>query len=448
MRYDVVIAGGGFAGAYCARALGNALGRGEGERRVALIAESNVLTFQPMLAEVAGSSLAPMDVVNPLRQFCRRVDVLQGAIERVNWERRELVFDGGRFTRNHTVNFTHLVLALGSVTNLGQVAGLDEHGWPMKSVGDALRLRSVVISRLEEASLIRDKEARAALLTFVVVGGGYTGAETAGQLLDFVHQARRLYDNLKHAKMRMVLVHSQDHLLPNIAPSLGAYAQKVLKRRGVEVRLKTVVSRVSASHVFFEDGSSLEANTVITTIGAAPNPVILDVCRQLGLDAPQGRIRVDPTMRVPGQENLWAIGDCASVPWNDRGQEKTSPATAQFAVRQGKQLAGNLLRVLRQEKPRPFRYRYLGQLAVIGEHEAVAEIMGLHFRGFIAWWLWRTIYLVKLPGVRRRLRVMIDWTFDLIFPRDISILVPHAEAMRAHPLNTPFPRGGRKAPPP
>ncbi len=362
------------------------------------------------------------------------MEVLQGRFSASTGERREILLDGGQYSRNQAKKFGNLVHALGSVTDLAHVPGLAEHGLPMKNVGDALRLRVALINRLEEANLVDDPEARRRLLTFVVAGGGYTGVETAGQLFDFLCQARRFYDKLRRAKLRMVLVHAGPRLLPEIGPALGGYAQKVLKRRGVEVKVNTKVVRVTAHHVTFEDGVTLEANTVITTIGAAPNPVVVDLCHALGLDAPKGRIRVDPTMRVPGHENLWAMGDCALVPWSDRGVDKTSPPTAQFAVRQGKQLAANLIRVLRGEAPRPFRFRYLGQLAAIGQHDAVAEILGLHFRGWLAWWLWRTIYLAKLPGIRRRLRVMIDWTFDLIFPRDISILVPTAEAdARKHP---------------
>jgi NADH dehydrogenase len=424
MRYDVVIAGGGFAGAYCARALGRALGREEGVRRVALVAERNVLTFQPMLAEVAGSSLAPLDVVNPLRQFCREVNVLQGAVQHVDWAARELVLDGGRFTRNHVVGFTHLALLLGSVTDLTPVPGMAEYGWPMKSVADALRLRAALINRLEEANLIEDPEARARLLTFVVVGGGYTGVETAGQVFDLIRQARRFYANLRGTRLRVVLVHAHDRLLPDIGASLGAYARDSLVRRGVEVRLGTKVAAVTARRVLFSDGSELAANTVITTIGSAPNPVVVDLCRELGIETVKGRVPVDATLRVPGQEFLWSAGDCAAVPWTDRGVARMSPPTAQFAMRQGRRLGANLAAVLRGRRPAPFRYRYMGQLASIGEHSAVAEIFGFHFRGFAAWWLWRTIYLAKLPGVLRRLRVMIDWTFDLVFPRDISLLVP------------------------
>jgi len=427
VHYDVVIAGGGFAGAYCARALGRALGREEGERRVALIAERNVLVFQPMLAEVVGSSLNATDVVNPLRQFCRGVNVLQGAIQHIDWAKKEITLDGGRFTRNHVVTFTQLVLALGSVTDLTAVPGMSDHGWPMKNVADALRLRAVISNRLEEANLVEDAAVRRRLLTFVVVGGGYTGVETAGQMLDFVRGARGFYTNLRDTEPRVILVHSRGQLLAEIGAALGGYAAEVLERNGVGVRLNTRVSEVTATRVIFEGGDLIDANTVVTTIGSAPNPVVLGLCAQLGIVAERGRMATTPAMRVPGHDGLWAAGDCAAVPWNDRGEAKIAPATAQLALRQGTILGKNLARVLRGGEPLPFTYRYMGQLATIGRHEAVAEVMGFHFRGFFAWWLWRTIYLSKLPGTLRKLRVVIDWTFDLIFPRDISVLSPPPE---------------------
>ncbi len=424
MHYDVVIAGGGFAGAYCARALAKALGPTEGEKRVALISERNVLVFQPMLAEVAGSSLTPTDVVNPLRQYCRGVTVLQGAIQHIDWAGKSLVLDGGRFTRNHTLTFTHLVLALGNVTDLSSVPGLADYGRPMKNVADAVRLRSVVINRLEEANLVEDPAIRARLLTVVVVGGGYTGVETAGQLLDFLRESHAFYANLRDTPPRVVLVHSRGQLLMEIGEKLGGYAEEVLEKNGVEVRLNTRVAEVSASRVTFDNGESIAANTVVSTVGSAPNPIVMDLCQQLGLAAERGRVAVEPTLRVPGHDSLWIAGDCASVPWNDRGEVKTAPPTAQFALRQGTILGQNLAAVLRGGALVPFTYRYMGQLATIGEREAVAEVMGFHFRGFFAWWLWRTIYLAKLPGTLRKLRVMIDWSFDLVFPRDISVILP------------------------
>jgi NADH dehydrogenase len=432
MHYDVVIAGGGFAGAYCARELASALGPGEGEKRVALISERNVFVFQPMLPEVVGSSVGPMDVVNPLRQFCRGVTVLQGAIQRIDWEKKELVIDGGRFTPNHPIGFKHLVLTLGSVTNLNAIPGMAEYGWPLKDVANALRLRSALVNRLEEANLADDRETRERLLTFVIVGGGYTGVETAGQVLDFIREAHRFYLRLKAVPPRVVLVHAGPHLLPEIGPKLGGYAQRLLAKRGVEVHLDTQVTAMTARQVFFAGGAAVETNTIISTIGTAPNPLMLDLCRQLGIEPVKGRIPTDETLRVTGQKHLWAAGDGAAVPWEDRGEKKLSPPTAQFALRQGVLVGRNLAAALHGKPLRPFRYRNRGQLANIGRHAAVAEVFGLQFRGFIAWWMWRTIYLAKLPGAMRRLRVTIDWTFDLVFPRDISVLLPRPdEVMRS-----------------
>ncbi|PTY05256.1 copper transporter [Opitutaceae bacterium EW11] len=426
MKFDVVIAGGGFTGAYCARALGKMLGHA-GEKRVAIISERNVLVFQPMLAEVAGSSLSVLDVVNPLRQFCRHVNVLQGSVQRIDWERRALVLDGGRFTRNHLVGFEHLVLALGSVTDLSRVPGMADYSWPMKTVADAIRLRAAVINRLEEANLIEDLDTRRRLLTFVIVGGGYTGVETAGQLLDLLLESKMLYANLREVPLRVVLVHSRAHLLEEIGERLGDYAQCVLEKRGMEVRLGTRVTEVTAGKVILDDGSAIEAHTVVSTVGNAPNPITMDLCQKLGIPTDKGRIRVEATMRVVGQTNLWAAGDGASVPWDDRGQLKNSPPTAQFALRQGRQLAENLVRAMRGEPLRPFKYRYMGQLATVGQRAAVAELFGFRFSGFIAWWMWRSIYLAKLPGTLRKLRVMMDWTFELFFRRDISVVQPPPE---------------------
>ena len=423
MQYDVVIAGGGFAGAYCARALTKALG-GDAHLRVALIAERNVLVFQPMLAEVAGSSLSPVDVVNPLRLFCRKATVLQGQIQRIDWEKKVLVLDGGRFSRNHELSFKHLVLAMGSVTDLKQVPGMAEYGWPMKSMADALRLRSAMINRLEEANLVDPGPVRDRLLSFVVVGGGYTGVEVAGQLMDLVTSSQRYYSNLKDAKIRVSLVHSGGQLMQEIGAELGDYALEELEKRGIEVRLHSRVVEVTANRVRMDQGEPIEANTIVSTIGTAPNPIVVDLAKQLKIELQKGRVPVLPTLQVPGFEGLWAIGDCASVPWNDRGTAKTAPPTAQLAVRQGQQLGHNLHMALNGGPLKPFTYRYMGQLAAIGDRRAVAEVFGLHCKGFLAWWMWRTIYLAKLPGIARRIRVVIDWTFELIFPRDISILLP------------------------
>jgi NADH:ubiquinone reductase (H+-translocating) len=221
-----------------------------------------------------------------------------------------------------------------------------------------------------------------------------------------------------------VLVHAGTELLLEIGPKLGAYAREVLEKKGMEVMLNTRVSAVTAYRVVLSTGAGIDANTVVTTIGNAPNPIVMDLCKQLGIEAPRGRVPTDAMFRVGKETTLWAAGDGAAVPWNDKGKEKVSPPTAQFAFRHGELLGKNIYRVLQGKEPQPFRYHYMGQMATIGERQAVAEIFGLHFKGFLAWWMWRTIYLAKLPGIVRKLRVMIDWTFDLVFPRDISQIMP------------------------
>ncbi len=423
MKYDVLILGGGFAGAYCARALGKALGE-NASKRVALVAERNVLVFHPMLAEVAGAALSPLDVVNPLRQFCRDIDVLQGKVQHIDWARKKVTVDGGRFSRNHEIHFEKLVVSLGSITDLSRVPGMTEYGLPMKSVSDALQIRGSIINRLEEANLVQDETVRSRLLTFVIVGGGYTGVETAGQILDLVRGAKKFYSNLRDKEIRVVLIHSRAHLLEEIGPELGDHAQRVLQKRGMEIILNARVSEATASKIIYNQGEFIETHTIISSIGNAPNPAVLDLCQQLGIESIKGRIPTEADMRIKGQPDLFAAGDCAAIPWEDNGEMKIAPPTAQLALRQGNQLAANILRVLRDEPTKPFTYRYLGQLATVDSHEAVAEVMGFRFSGFLAWWMWRTIYLAKLPGTARKLRVLVDWTFELIFPRDLSMPLP------------------------
>lgn len=420
MKLEIAIAGGGFAGAYCARSLARILGRSS-RQRVGLIAEQNVMVFQPMLAEVAGASLSPLDVVNPLRIFCRGVDVLRGRITDMDLDERRLTLDAGIYSRDRVIEFEHLVLALGSVVDLSHVPGMPEHARLLKTVGDALRLRSTIINRLEEANLEQDGKLLSELLTFVIVGGGFSGVETAGQIFDLLQGVRRFYSNLQSARFRVILVHGGPRLLQEVGESLGFYAEKELRRRGMEIILNARVTSMTAGQVVIDTGQTIETATVLSTVGNAPHPLILDLCKKYGLAAYKGRIVTEPTLQVKGRPWLWAAGDCAAVPVNG---QPASPALAQFAQRQGELLAKNLACALQGKKLRSFRHRNLGQLATVGRRTAVAEVMGVRFSGFVAWFIWRTIYLLKLPGFQRKLRVMIDWTMELFFPRDISLVAP------------------------
>lgn len=433
LKFDVVIAGGGFAGVYCAQALSHAL-KGDSTGRVALVAQQNFMVFQPMLAEVCGSSISPRHVVNPIRRLCRDVTVLRGNITSIDLPSRHLTLDAGTFTRNVPVEFDHLMLSIGSVVDLSRVPGMPEHAFLMKSVGDALELRSTIIDRLEEASLQSNEDDARKLLTFVVVGGGYSGVETAGQILDLIQGVNKFYQRIAQPDFRVILIHSGPFLLPEIGESLGRYAEQNMRKRGVEIMLNSRVSTMTASRVHLQDGRVIESHTVLSTVGNAPNPLITDLCKKNNLECYKGRVVTDATMRVKGAENLWAAGDCAAVPMVEKkgapkrqtaeGEPLLCPPTAQFAYRQGLLLGKNIARTLSSpaEPLAPFTFTGLGELASIGHRSAVASIFGLQFSGFIAWFMWRTIYLLKLPGLERKLRVMIDWTLDLFFPRDITLL--------------------------
>jgi NADH dehydrogenase len=420
LHYEVLIAGGGFAGAYCGKYLAIDFGSNAHER-VALIADQNVLAFQPMLAEVVGASLSPIDVVTPLHVFCRGANVMQGKIVDIDLKGKFATLSAGRFTPNSTVTFDHLVLAVGGVVDVSRVPGMSEHGYILKNAWDAVRLRIGIIERLEEANLCVDAEAKARLLTFVVVGGGFSGVETAGQILDLVHDIKRLYLNLSTVKTRVILVHSHGHILPELGESLGTYAEIKLKERGMEVLLNERVTSVTARKVCLGEGKVIDTHMVISTVGNATHPLVTALNKKFSLENLKGRIVTEPTMRVKGYDYVWAIGDCAAVPLDG---QPSCPPTAQFALRQGIQLSKNILHAIEGKPLKPFKFKNQGMLASIGRQTAVADIFGFQFSGFFAWLAWRGIYLSKIPGLQRKLRVLIDWTLDLVFPRDTSVIRP------------------------
>ena len=421
LKFEVVIAGGGFAGVYCAKTLAKELGQAS-RTRVALVADQNFMVFQPMLAEVCGSSIAPRHIVNPIRGICEDITVLRGNIKSIDLQNRHLSLDAGHFTRNADIQFNHLVLALGGVVDLSRVPGMPEHAFLMKNVGDALEVRSTIIDRFEEATFQPDAAAMKRLLTFVVVGGGYSGVETAGQIFDLILGINKLYPRIARSDYKVILIHSGKHLLPEISETLGIYCEKNMRERGIEIILDSRVTAMTASKIFLQDGRVIESNTVITTVGNAPHPLIVDLCKKHNFESFKGRIVTDENLRAKNQDRIWVAGDCAAIPQFGGKPGEYCPPTAQFAYREGILLGKNIARWLRKQTLKPFKFKGLGELASIGHHSAVADIFGMKFSGFIAWFMWRTIYLMKLPGLDKKLRVMIDWTLDLFFPRDITLM--------------------------
>jgi NADH:ubiquinone reductase (H+-translocating) len=416
--FPIVILGGGFAGAYCARALKSGLQESTA-KEVALLADQNAMLFHPMLAEVSGSSISPLHVVNPLRLFCRGSSIFMGSVVDIDLEQKTVSFTPGPFAPPAMLVFEHLVLAIGSVVDVSRVPGMPEHGYLMKTVGDAMRLRSDVLERLEAASIMTEESIRRKLLTFVVVGGGYSGVETAGQIWDLLRDVQRFYPRIKPNEFRLVLVHSGAFLLPQIGEELGKYCELQLRSRGIEIRLNTRVNAITAERAILNTGDVIDTNTVVTTVGNATNPVIKKLIDRYQLPNERGRLSTEPTMQVKGYPNLWAAGDCSAVPQTDGS---VSPATAQFAMRQGTLLGKNILAARNGQPLEPFHFQTLGEMASLGHRNAVGKVLGFKVSGFLGWLMWRATYLYKLPGLEQKVKVFFEWTLELLFPRDISLL--------------------------
>jgi NADH dehydrogenase len=411
-RKRVLIIGGGFGGIYAAVELDRLLKR-DPTVEVTVVNRDNFFLFTPMLHEVAASDLDVTHIVNPVRKLVRKVGFFDGDVVEVDLERRAVVVAHGADGHTHRLPYDHLVVALGSVTNFFGLPGLEERALTMKSLGDALALRNRLIALLEEADTECCADVRERLLTFVVAGGGFAGVETIAGINDFVREALRYYPNLTEDMIRMVLVHPGGVVLPELSESLGRYAERKLAERGVEIRTATKVAAVTDDTVTLTDGTTLAASTLIWTAGTTPNPLL----GTLPCGKERGRIRVDVHLAVPEWPGVWALGDCALVPDGRTGT--FHPPTAQHAIRQGKCVARNIVAELRGREKRPFAFRTIGQLASLGRRTGVAQILGVNFSGFVAWWLWRTVYLAKLPRFEKKLRVALDWTLDLLFSKDL-----------------------------
>ncbi len=429
----ILILGGGFAGLSTAMELEKDLAHDPGVE-ITLVNRENFFLFTPMLHEVAASDLDLTTIVNPVRKMLRRVNFFAGEVQAVNLETRQVVVAHGFDHHQHTLDYDYLVLGLGSTTNFFGIPGLEERALTMKSLIDAMRLRNHLIAHLEEAASECCK-VKNPLLTFVVAGGGFAGVETVAGINDFVRGALRSYPSLHEDMIRVVLVHPGPVILPELGEKLGVYAQRKLSERKVEILLNTKVTGVTDRSLELSDGSVIYANTLIWTAGTSPNPLL----RTLPCQKDRGRVIVNEQLEVCDFPNIWALGDCAAIP--DRNTGKFHPPTAQHALRQGRVLAHNITATIRGRRRKPFVFSTIGQLAAIGRRTGVANIAGINFSGFGAWWLWRTIYLSKLPRFEKKVRVALDWTLDLVFSKDlvqfIEIKAPMSALLNDTPANEP-----------
>ena len=409
-----LILGGGFAGAAVAQELAHLL-PGDENGEIVLISADNYLLFTPMLTEAAGGELQVRDIVAPSRLLSKRVSFVQGQIAKVDVHTNTVdveVAPGGLDPTTMTFTGDHVVLALGSVVSFHNTPGVDQYSIPMKRLEDAARIFQRVSSCLERAAVERDQDKRRELLTFVVAGGGYTGVETMAAINDLVRSSSEDLPRIQRNEIRTILVHPGDRLLPEITADLAQFAQRKLMDRGVEVRLGSRIDSAAESYVEIQGGERIPARTLIWAAGVTPSPILND------LPVPKGKhhgVQTDACCRVPGFEALWALGDCAEIPEPD-GQGTYAP-TAQNATREGKLVARNMVRTLRGEPLKSFRFTPVGELALVGRRSGVARVYGRNFSGLLAWAMWRAIYLAKMPGIGQRSRILTDWTLDTIFGR-------------------------------
>jgi NADH dehydrogenase len=390
-----------------------------------LLSEENYFVFQPLLPEVAAGGVSPNHVVNPIRdivpgaqfRWCKvnGIDIDRKVVQVAQGEGRELV----------EVPYDHLVFALGKISDTSSMPGVAEHGLTLKDLGDAFRLRNHVFRCLELADIEDDPAEKAALLTFIIAGGGFSGVETTGELSEMLNRCVGNFGNVDMKEVRICLIHSRDLVLPEMATNLGKAADRILRKRRVEMILNARIRAATRHGVYLANGQFLSTRSLICTVGNAANPVAREMLEKGGFVEGKiegrgvGVFETDLTLACTGKPGYWAVGDNAGIP-DPRHPGKLCPPTGQFAIREARTCAGNILAAIDGRKPQAFDFGTLGMFASLGKRSAVADMFGMHISGFFAWVAWRGYYLSQLPGFVRKVRVFLDWTLDLVFPRDIA----------------------------
>jgi NADH:ubiquinone reductase (H+-translocating) len=421
----ILILGGGFGGLYAALQLDCTIAK-DADVEITLINETNFILFTPMLHEVAASDLDMTNIVNPIRKMLKHVKFVEAIVEKIDLASKTVTIGYALPRRHRDIQYDKLLISIGSRTRFVEGPGLKENAVTIKTLEDAVFLRNRMIGLLESASIEVEEDRRARVLTFVVAGGGFAGVETIGAMNDFLRDAMKFYPTLKEAQLKVILVHPGHVLLPEFSEKLGKYTEKKLRESGIEVRMNTKVTGFTDYQVSLDPGEAVPAATLVWAAGVTPPPEI----EALPVRKEKGRIVVNACMELEEYPGVWAVGDCAAIPDSKTG--KAFPATAQHAMRQGKWVGKNIAFELRYNQQRPFRYTTLGQLAAIGQRRGVANILGMNFSGFFAWFLWRTLYLSKLPRLEKKVRVALDWTLDLFFSKDLVQFITPRETEQIH----------------
>ena len=415
----ILILGGGFGGVYTAMYLAKKLGRRR-DVEIALVNKQNYFVFQPMLAEVISGSLSIYDPVVPIRSLCPSLNLYVGEVPQdgIDLEQKTVTVCTSERSQPHRVAYDQIVLALGTLENFQAVPGLAEHGVHFKVLMDGLALRNRLIHALEAADVEEDEAIRRAMLTFVMAGGGFSGVEAIAEVNDYIRDAARRYRRIKPDDIRVILLHAGPRILPELPEKLSRYAQRLLDKRKVDIRLQTRLGAVTAEEAILSDGTKIPTRTLMATIGATPNPCLT----ALPCEQDRGRIVVNEFLEVPGYPGMWALGDCARIIDSKSGER--CPPTAQYATREAKCLANNIVAEMNGKKKQPFSFSALGMMGSLGHHSAVGDVMGFKVSGLLAWAMWRAIYWAKLPGFNRKFRVALNWALHPFLGEDTVPIDP------------------------
>jgi NADH dehydrogenase len=414
MGCSILILGGGFAGLYAARNIQRLMGK---TVDIEIVNRENYFVFQPLLPEVAGGAISAVNAVSPLRFLTHDISMRKAEIDSIDPTAQTVTVFQGVQRRPTVLSYDHLIIALGSGSDLSRMPGLNEHAFTMKTLSDARRLRAHVIERLEHADITRLPEVKKGALTFTVIGGGFSGIETVGEIKELIDRSLCYYPNIQSSEIRVVVLEFADRILNEMSESLAGYAQKNLIERGIEIQLGVGVAKCTGTQLVTTTNEIIDTRTIVATIGNAPPSAVL----KMPLAFQHGRILVGRDFRVQGYQNIWSIGDCALIPMKENASHRDdfAPPTAQFAVREAKQIASNIKAAVSDQPLKAFKYISKGSLASLGAGRGVAEVFGIKLTGRAAWLLWRVYYISFLPGMQTRISVLWNWLMDWFSSRSV-----------------------------
>lgn len=414
-KKKIVILGGGFGGTYTARYLEKLIKHQHDKYEIILVSRDNYFTYQPMISEVIGGSLGVFDSVSSLRSLLKHTTLYIKDIIEIDQQAQTVTLAPNFCHKDIILNYDHLVLAYGTVTDFRNApGGLKEHAFPFKTLNDAFNLRNQIIEVIEAAAYEKDPDERRSLLTFAVAGGGFSGIESVAEINDLARRMTRKYKTIKKEDIRVILIHSKNTLVDRELPeSLGVYCAKILKKRGVEILFNRHLESATPQEVILDGDEHIACRTVVSTVPSGANPLT----ESLGLETIKGHILTDQYMKVPNTKNIYAIGDCAAIPLKNGTY---CPPSAQFAIRQAKCLANNIMASFeKKRKKKPFSFKALGLMAALGHKRAVGELFGfVRLSGVFAWLVWRFVYWCKLPGFNRKIKVFFSWLLEVFIPAE------------------------------